>query len=117
LFFFYGFTDDPNIDAFEFGTSPDLAFAGPFVIEGAVGGTLPASNATTSSSAATTSPSPVAAAPGSNTVASPAAPATTATSSTTAHNANASSSATNNQVAGQAVVALGLVVIAASQFF
>ncbi|ORX61567.1 hypothetical protein DM01DRAFT_1125110 [Hesseltinella vesiculosa] len=27
--------------AFEFGTSPDLAFAGPFSIEGGVGGTLP----------------------------------------------------------------------------
>ncbi|CAO3608554.1 unnamed protein product [Mucor fragilis] len=106
--------------AFELGNSPDLAFAGPFTIEGGVGGTLPSSN---TSSTGTSSPAPAPANPpagGNAAAATPAAPsATTGGNSQTApHNANASpSSAATKEMAGQAVVALGLVAAAASQFF
>ena len=110
-----------QIDAFELGNSPDLAFAGPFTIEGGVGGTLPSSSNTSSTGAS--SPQPAAANPpaGSNApAATPAAPSATAggNSQTSPHNANASTaSAANKEMAGQAMVALGLVAAAASQFF
>ncbi|KAK4520473.1 uncharacterized protein ATC70_007985 [Mucor velutinosus] len=105
--------------AFELGNSPDLAFAGPFTIEGGVGGTLPSSN---TSSTGTSSPAPAPANPpaGGNAAATPAAPSATTdgNSQTSPHNANAShSSAANKEMAGQAMVALGLVAAAASQFF
>ncbi|KAG2196157.1 hypothetical protein INT46_007809 [Mucor plumbeus] len=113
--------ENGNEYAFELGNSPDLAFAGPFTIEGGVGGTLPSSSNTSSTGAS--SPQPAAANPpaGSNApAATPAAPSATAggNSQTSPHNANASTaSAANKEMAGQAMVALGLVAAAASQFF
>ncbi|CAO3597361.1 unnamed protein product [Absidia cylindrospora] len=65
--------------AFELGTSPDLAFAGPFTIEGGVGGTLPSSNATASNSSS--------AAPSSSPSSNPVAPAAPAASSVPASSA------------------------------
>ncbi|KAI8336262.1 hypothetical protein BC941DRAFT_354263 [Chlamydoabsidia padenii] len=77
--------------AFELGTSPDLAFAGPFTIEGGVGGSAggTAPNATVPSSAMP----PVAAAP-SNSVAV-AAPAPTSASVPSSHVAPPAASASN----------------------
>ncbi|ORZ22986.1 hypothetical protein BCR42DRAFT_127144 [Absidia repens] len=65
--------------AFELGTSPDLAFAGPFTIEGGVGGTLPSSNSTSSNSSA--------AVPSSSPSSNPVAPAAPAASSAPASSA------------------------------
>ncbi|KAI8642203.1 hypothetical protein BD408DRAFT_443710 [Parasitella parasitica] len=104
--------------AFELGNSPDLAFAGPFTIEGGVGGTLPASGNATASTG-TTASQPPANPPANNAAATPAAPATTgASGSTTNHQASAShASAANKEIVGQAMVAFGLVAAVGSQFF
>lgn len=111
------------LDAFELGNSPDLAFAGPFTIEGGVGGALPSSNTTSSTGGSSSSPSTgaVPAAPaGGNSGATPAAPSASSNgnSQTSAHNPTATqASAANKQVVGQAVVALGMAAAVVSQFF
>ncbi|KAI8099529.1 uncharacterized protein BX664DRAFT_377380 [Halteromyces radiatus] len=72
--------ENGNEYAFELGTSPDLAFAGPFSIEGGVGGTLPSSNATSSAPvspgapAASSNPAPAPSAPSAHSSAPSASP-------------------------------------------
>lgn len=102
------------LDAFELGNSPDLAFAGPFTIEGGTGA------ASTSNSSTGASPAPPNAPAGGKGGAAPAAPSASSNghSQTSAHNPTASqASAANKQVVGQAMVALGMAAAAASQFF
>ncbi|KAG0166207.1 hypothetical protein DFQ30_007457 [Apophysomyces sp. BC1015] len=65
------------LDAFKLGTSPNLAFAGPFTIEGGVGGSLPAGSSpgsttgNTSSGSSSGSPVDSAGAPGAAPASSP----------------------------------------------
>ncbi|KAI8970308.1 hypothetical protein BDF20DRAFT_117627 [Mycotypha africana] len=121
--------ENGNEYAFELGQSPDLAFAGPFTIEGGVGGTLPASNGSSSSAPSSTPPS-AAAPPANNNAASTPAPTSAGGSSTTSqtqpHNANASNANNNNgkssganveAVAGKTVIALGLAAAIGSYLF
>lgn len=99
------------LDAFEFGTSPNIAFAGPFTIEG---GTGTGNGGAASSPAAPASPgsngSPAA---GGATPAAPSSPSTTGTNgAVTSHSASAG---TITQVCPK--VMFGLAAFAAYQFF
>ncbi|KAI9485270.1 MAG: hypothetical protein EXX96DRAFT_544564 [Benjaminiella poitrasii] len=111
--------------AFELGTSPDLAFAGPFTIEGGVGSSGASSNASASTPSSSNggAASPPAPASGNNAaVATPAAPSSTSgTTSQTSSNNNANTShatsAASKQTTGAAMVVLGMTAVVASQFF
>ncbi|GAA5816244.1 hypothetical protein MFLAVUS_009770 [Mucor flavus] len=120
--------DNADDYAFELGTSPDLAFAGPFTIEGGTGGN-PAGISTDATPNAVPGASPASPATpaGGNAAAAPASPAGGSTpaasapsSGTSPHNANtshATGSAGIKQTAGQSVIAAGVVVAIVSQFF
>ncbi|KAG2202037.1 hypothetical protein INT47_006229 [Mucor saturninus] len=117
--------DNADDYAFELGNSPDLAFAGPFTIEGGVGGN-PASSSNTTVGTANSVPAAAPASPATgggsappNNAAAPASAASTAGTSSTSHSASAShaASAATKEQAGQAVAAIGLVAAFASQFF
>ncbi|KAG2237675.1 hypothetical protein BDF21DRAFT_443157 [Thamnidium elegans] len=123
--------DNADDYAFELGTSPDLAFAGPFTIEGGTGGNPAGTSAdATPNAVPAASPASPASPAGGNAAAPAAAPASPAggssptaaspaSSGTSAHNANSShaASAGIKQTAGQSVIAAGVVAAIASQFF
>lgn len=124
LFYHFFLLMHCSLDAFELGNSPDLAFAGPFTIEGGVGGN-PASSTNTTVGTSNPVPAAAPASPASggsvsaNNAAAPASPAATAGTSSTSHSASAShaASAATKEQAGQAVAVFGLVAAFASQFF
>ncbi|KAI8376350.1 uncharacterized protein BYT42DRAFT_517249 [Radiomyces spectabilis] len=106
--------------AFEIGQSPDLAFAGPFTIEGGVGGTLPASSNGGSSSTSNNG-MPVGGSPAnanSNSAATPAAPASSARANQAAARPSgsnsASSVATRSFAYVQMMTVAGVAVVAAA---
>ncbi|KAI7904466.1 uncharacterized protein BX663DRAFT_470658 [Cokeromyces recurvatus] len=105
--------------AFELGSSPDLAFAGPFIVESGGSSASPSSNSSPSSGSTSSSSSP--ASGNNNAVATPAAPSSTSGStSQTSSNNNPNTSHTsagNKQYAGSAMIAFGVTAAIASQFF
>ncbi|KAI8064586.1 hypothetical protein BC940DRAFT_305455 [Gongronella butleri] len=101
--------------AFEFGTSPNLAFAGPFTIQGGAAGSTNSS----SSGAASSAPAASSGAASSGPASSGAASASSAPSGSASKSASASSAPTsgaNSLVAGSAL-AMGAAVVAAAQLF
>ncbi|KAI8067635.1 uncharacterized protein B0P05DRAFT_552333 [Gilbertella persicaria] len=103
--------------AFEFGTSPKMAFAGPFTIEGSTGGAVPAAaNATTSKTdvnVAAAAPQPAANAASTPNSASPSSNANTSQSSP--RMASPTSAGTKHTM--NSMVVLGLAATVVSQFF
>ncbi|KAI8880238.1 hypothetical protein K501DRAFT_191762 [Backusella circina FSU 941] len=101
--------------AFEFGTSPNIAFAGPFTIEG---GTGASSGGVTSGSPASPAAPGVAGAPaaGGATPAGPSSPSSTGTTGTTANGAMTSHSSAGAITQVCPKVVLGLTAFAAYHF-
>ncbi|KAI8370956.1 hypothetical protein BD560DRAFT_370020 [Blakeslea trispora] len=104
-----------NDYAFEFGTSPKMAFAGPFTIESSNGSsntqnTVPVNkNNVAVAAASPASPNSSSSPSGSST--------NTGSAQTPSHSNAAHTSGANKQAAGQTIAALGMAAVVAAQFF
>ncbi|KAI9027452.1 Ser-Thr-rich glycosyl-phosphatidyl-inositol-anchored membrane family-domain-containing protein [Phycomyces nitens] len=98
--------------AFEFGTSPDMAFTGQFSIHGGTGASVPASSPVTSTTSTTPATSGNSIPAGANPVAAPAS-ASGATAGNSTAQVTHSSASSLHTVTGSVVAAIGVSVLMA----
>ncbi|OBZ84161.1 hypothetical protein A0J61_07788 [Choanephora cucurbitarum] len=103
--------------AFEFGTSPKMAFAGPFTIENSGGPSASSNNSQNTVPVNKNNVAVAAASPASPS--SPSSPSGSSTSSaqSPSHSSGTHASGASKEVANQAMAALGMAAIVAAQFF